>query len=75
MLRRHRDVNEGATMAYLIGLFAEIYFENVVAACIVQTMSYHESIGHDRFELEDAKFSGRQTDGVMLKATNSPTER
>ena len=75
MLRSDYDVNEGATMAHLIGVCAEINFEHVVPAGTVQTMSYHESIRHDRLEFEYSKFPGRQTNGVMLKSTNSPAER
>ena len=75
MLRCDCDVDESSTMAQLVGVRTEIQFENVVAAGTVQTMSYHEAIGHHRLEFEYSKFSGRQTDGVMLEATNAPAKR
>ena len=54
MLDCDRNVNEHAAMAHLVGVGAEIYFENVVAPGIVQAMDHDESIRHHGFELEDA---------------------
>ena len=69
------DVNERTAIAHLLGVGAEIYFEDVVAAGIVQSMDHHESIWHHCFEFENSQFSSGQTDGVMFKATNAPAER